>query len=61
MSHDPAYYVMRATEEHRLAMASADPRVKRVHLELAAEYAILAGSGASAKHQASQGEKRRAG
>lgn len=43
MSHDPSYYAARATEERRLAMAAGDPRVRRVHLELAAEYAVLAG------------------
>lgn len=43
MSQDPAYYAARATEERRLAMAATDPRVRRVHLEMAAEYAILAG------------------
>jgi hypothetical protein len=43
MSRDPSYYAARATEERRLAMAASDPRVRRVHLELAAEYAVLGG------------------
>lgn len=43
MSQDSAYYVARANEERRLAMASTDQRVRRIHLELAAKYAALAG------------------
>lgn len=42
-SNDPSYYAARAVEERRLAMATADPNVRRVHLELAAKYAQLAG------------------
>lgn len=44
-SNDPSYYAARAIEERRLAMAAADPKVRRVHLELAAKYAELAGGG----------------
>jgi hypothetical protein len=44
MSDDPSYYAARAAEERRLAMASADKRVRRVHLEMAAKYAALAGA-----------------
>lgn len=44
MSPDPSYYAARATEERRRAMASLDPRVRRVHLEMAAKYAALAGA-----------------
>ncbi len=44
MSQDPAYYAARAEEERRLAMASANPQVRRVHLELAAQYALKAGT-----------------
>lgn len=42
MSQDPSYYIARATEERRLAMAATDVRVRRAHLELAAEYALKA-------------------
>lgn len=42
-SDDPSYYAARAVEERRLAMAAADPKVRRVHLELAAKYAEFAG------------------
>lgn len=44
MSRDPNpsssldYYAARAVEERRLAMASADPKVRAVHLELAEKY-----------------------
>ena len=47
MSNDPSYYVARATEERRLAMAASDLRARRVHLELAAKYALLAGPAAT--------------
>jgi len=42
---DPAYYSERAAEERRLAMASKDPKVRAIHLELAERYDILARSG----------------
>ena len=41
----PAYYAARAAEERRLAIASADPNVRAIHLELAEKYAELAGEG----------------
>ena len=44
MSQDQAYFAARAIEERRLAMAAIDPNVRRVHLELAAEYALRAGA-----------------
>ena len=44
MSSDSSYFAMRADEERRLAMASADPKVRRIHLEMAARYAVAAGS-----------------
>lgn len=47
MSHDPCYYAARAMEERRLAMASSNPKVRRVHLELAAKYAARAGTTAA--------------
>lgn len=47
MSDDPSYYAARAIEERRLAMASADLNVRRVHLEMAAKYAVLAGPDAT--------------
>lgn len=43
MSQDHNYYAARATEERRLASASADPSARRVHLDLAFKYARLAG------------------
>ena len=43
MSGDPSYYAARATEERRLAMASVDTKVRRIHLEMAAKYAALVG------------------
>lgn len=44
MSLEHSYFANRATEERRLAMASADPKVRRIHLEMAAKYAVLAGA-----------------
>lgn len=44
MSLERSYFATRATEERRLAMASADPKVRRIHLEMAAKYAVLAGA-----------------
>ena len=44
MSHDPSYYAARAIEERRLAMTASNPAVRRVHLELAAQYALRAGT-----------------
>ena len=38
---DPPYYAMRAGEERRLAMASTDSNVRRIHLEMAARYDAL--------------------
>ena len=43
---DPSYYAMRAGEERRLAMASADSNVRGIHLEMAARYDALANSNA---------------
>lgn len=45
--HDSAYYAARALEERRLAMASSNPLVRRIHLEMAATYAIQAGPDAT--------------
>jgi hypothetical protein len=36
------YFAARAIEERRLAMASADQKVRSVHLEMAARYDALA-------------------
>lgn len=41
-SPNPGYYAARSVEERRLAMASADPKVRAIHLELAERYAVLA-------------------
>lgn len=43
MSQDETYFAARATEERRLAMASTNPKVRRIHLRMAATYASLAG------------------
>lgn len=43
MSDNSSYFAARAIEERRLAMASSDPQVRAVHLEMAARYAALAG------------------
>ena len=43
MSPHSSYFAARADEERRLAMASADPKVRRIHLEMAARYAVAAG------------------
>ena len=42
MLHDRYYHAARAAEERRAAMASANPKVRTVHLELAARYDALA-------------------
>ena len=47
MPNDSAYNAARANEERRLAMASEDPKVRRIHLEMAAKYAALAGATAN--------------
>jgi hypothetical protein len=44
-SPDPDYYVARAVEERRLAMAAKDAKVRAIRLELAERYDILARSG----------------
>jgi hypothetical protein len=44
VSKDQSYHAHRAIEERRRAMASADPKVRSIHLELAAKYAALAGA-----------------
>ena len=48
MSNDQSYLAARAGEERRLAMAAANPNVRRIHLEMAARYAALAGRSAAA-------------
>ena len=44
MRDDPSYHAARASEERRLAMASANAHVRRVHLEMARRYDALVGS-----------------
>ena len=46
MSDDLTYYAARAAAERRQAMASANAKVRRIHLAMAAEYAARAGAGA---------------
>lgn len=48
MSDDFSYYAARAAAERRLAMASANAKVRAIHLAMAAEYAARAG--ASSEH-----------
>lgn len=55
VSLNPSYYAARATEARRLAMASADPKVRRIHLEMAARYAILAGANPAQADEVSPG------
>jgi hypothetical protein len=59
MSSDQSYYAARANQERRLAMAAADPNVRRVHLELAAEYALRAGANPNVNPEATpeQGQR----
>ena len=44
-SRDSDYYAARAIEERRLAMASADQKVRAIHLEMAEKYDALPQSG----------------
>ena len=44
MSNDPSYYAARGAQERRLAMASADTKIRRIHLDMAAKYEALAGT-----------------
>jgi hypothetical protein len=60
MSHDPCYYAARATKERRLAMGCADPKVRRIHLEMAAKYAVLAGADALINEMPPESEQRTA-
>ena len=39
---DNLYYAQRAVEERRLAMASADSKIREIHLEMASKYDLLA-------------------
>ena len=58
---DSLYYARRADEERRHAMASADRKVRRIHLEMAARYAVLAGADAiSIDEVPPEAEQRRA-
>jgi hypothetical protein len=59
MSQDHSYFAARAIEERRLAMAASDPSVRRVHLEMAARYALQAGPKANPIHD-SEDERRSA-
>ena len=59
MSQDPAYFTARATEERRLAMAASDPAVRRIHLDMAAEYARRARLGATPQDEPEPGEEQR--
>lgn len=51
MSPNASYFAARADEERRIALASDDPNVRRVHLEMAARYAIAAGADASLSNE----------
>ena len=61
MSHDPSYDAARATEERRLAMASQDPKVRRIHLEMAAQYAARAGADATQTNDVPPSEEQQTG
>jgi hypothetical protein len=41
MSHDRYYCAARAAEERNLANASANPKVRKIHLEMVARYEEL--------------------
>ena len=60
MSNDPSYYAARATEERRLAMAATDAKVRRIHLEMAVNYAALAGADATPMDESPPEERRTA-
>jgi len=45
LSRHPNYFTARANEERRLAMASKDPYVRAVHLEMAERYMQIAEQG----------------
>ena len=51
MSQDSSYFLSRVQEERSRAIAATDPRVRRAHLELAAQYAI---QGTVGDHQAAE-------
>jgi hypothetical protein len=59
MFNDASYFAARADEERRLAMASADARVRRTHLEMAARYAVAAGADTIPAHDAQLESDRR--
>lgn len=61
MSSDQSYFAARATQERRLAMAATDPTVRRVHLELAAEYALRAGANPNVAPEGASDEDQRTG
>jgi hypothetical protein len=46
LSRHPDYFAARAVEERRHAMASSDPKVRAIHLDLAEKYSQLAAMGA---------------
>jgi hypothetical protein len=57
MSQDHSYYAARAIQERRLAMAATDPAVRRIHLELAAQYALRAGTNVMSEDMPQDGEQ----
>lgn len=60
LSRSPDYYAARSVEERRLAMASTDPKVRAVHLDMAERYARLAEGGGAEPPQVT-GEQQQAG
>ena len=52
MSDDLSYYAARAAAERRLAMASASSKIRKIHLEMAANYAALTDTGAAESEEA---------
>ena len=58
MSPHDSYFAARADEERRIAMASADRKVRRLHLEMAARYAVAAGTDVVLNHDVAAQEAR---
>jgi hypothetical protein len=60
LNRSPDYYSARAIEERRLAMASTDPKVRAIHLQMANRYDVLAAGDDAQPRQVIGGEQRTA-
>ena len=60
VSPDPPYCAARAVEERRLAMEATEPRARRAHLEMAAQYALQAGDAMPHEPAPAQAERKSA-